>query len=82
MYCVAVAIFILSLLLNCISISMRGTEHRFVINMMLLWKLNNIRLLFTYIYIYRVAALSCPEEGGCKSAIHRGFPDVFSLFGP
>ena len=54
-YCVAVAIFILSLLLNCISISMRGAEHRFVINMMLLWKLKNICLLFTlkvaqYIY--------------------------------
>ena len=43
MYCVAVVIFILSLLLNCISISMRGAEHRFVINMMLLWKLNNYK---------------------------------------
>ena len=32
--------------------------------------------------IYRVAGLSCPEAGGCKSAILRGFPDVFSLFGP
>ena len=31
---------------------------------------------------YRVAGLSCPEAGGCKSAILRGFPDVFSLFGP
>ena len=33
-------------------------------------------------YIYRVAGLSCPGAGGCKSAILRGFPDVFSLFGP
>ena len=32
--------------------------------------------------MYRVAGLSCPEAGGCKSAILRGFPDVFSLFGP
>ena len=32
--------------------------------------------------IYRVSGLSCPEAGGCKSAILRGFPDVFSLFGP
>ena len=32
--------------------------------------------------IYRVAGLSCPEAGGCKSAILRGFPNVFSLFGP
>merc|ERR1712155_279882 len=32
--------------------------------------------------IYRVAGLSCPEAGVCKSAILRGFPDVFSLFGP
>ena len=31
---------------------------------------------------YRVAGLSCPEAGGCKSAILRGFPNVFSLFGP
>merc|ERR1711978_71815 len=31
---------------------------------------------------YRVAGLSCPEAGGCKSAILRGFPYVFSLFGP
>ena len=31
---------------------------------------------------YRVSGLSCPEAGGCKSAILRGFPDVFSLFGP
>ena len=36
--CVTHLKYILSLLLNCISISMRGTEHRFVINMMLLWK--------------------------------------------
>ena len=35
-----------------------------------------------YLYIYRVAGLSCPEAGGCKSAILRGFPNVFSLFGP
>ena len=34
------------------------------------------------IYIYRVSGLSCPEAGGCKSAILRGFLDVFSLFGP
>ena len=33
-------------------------------------------------HIYRVAGLSCPEAGGCKSAILRDFPDVFSLFGP
>ena len=32
--------------------------------------------------VYRVAGLSCPEAGGCKSAILRGFPNVFSLFGP
>ena len=32
--------------------------------------------------VYRVAGLSCPEAGGCKSAILRGFLDVFSLFGP
>ena len=32
--------------------------------------------------LYRVSGLSCPEEGGCKSAILRGSPDVFSLFGP
>ena len=32
--------------------------------------------------IYRVTGLSCPEAGGCKSAILRGFPNVFSLFGP
>ena len=32
--------------------------------------------------IYRVSGLSCPEAGGCKSAILWGFPDVFSLFGP
>ena len=32
--------------------------------------------------IYRVSGLSCPEAGGCKSAILRGFLDVFSLFGP
>ena len=32
--------------------------------------------------IYRVSGLSCPEAGGCKSAILRGFPDFFSLFGP
>ena len=31
---------------------------------------------------YRVAGLSCPEAGVCLSAILRGFPDVFSLFGP
>ena len=30
----------------------------------------------------RVAGLSCPDAGGCKSAILRGFPDVFGLFGP
>ena len=29
-----------------------------------------------------MAGLSCPEAGGCKSAILSGFPDVFSLFGP
>ena len=29
-----------------------------------------------------MSGLSCPEAGGCKSAILRGFPDVFSLFGP
>ena len=33
-------------------------------------------------HYYRVAGLSCPEAGGCKSAILRGFPNVFSLFGP
>ena len=32
--------------------------------------------------VYRVSGLSCPEAGGCKSAILRGFPDVFGLFGP
>ena len=32
--------------------------------------------------VYRVSGLSCPEAGGCKSVILRGFPDVFSLFGP
>ena len=32
--------------------------------------------------IYRVSGLSCPEAGGCKSVILRGFLDVFSLFGP
>ena len=32
--------------------------------------------------LYRVSGLSCPEAGGCKSVILRGFPDVFSLFGP
>ena len=32
--------------------------------------------------IYRVSGLSCPKAGGCKSAILRGFFDVFSLFGP
>ena len=31
---------------------------------------------------YRVAGLSCLEAGVCLSAILRGFPDVFSLFGP
>ena len=31
--------------------------------------------------VYRVSGLSCPEAGGCKSAILRGFPDIFSLFG-
>ena len=35
-----------------------------------------------YIDLYRVAGLSCPEAGGCKSAILRGFPDIFCLFGP
>ena len=34
------------------------------------------------IVVYRVSGLSCPEAGGCKSAILRGFLDVFSLFGP
>ena len=34
-----------------------------------------------YIY-YRVAGLSCPGAGSCKSTILRGFPDVFRLFGP
>ena len=29
-----------------------------------------------------MAGLSCPGAGGCKSAILRGFPDVFSFFGP
>ena len=29
-----------------------------------------------------MSGLSCPEAGSCKSAILRGFPDVFSLFGP
>ena len=37
--------------------------------------------LYSHI-IYRVAGLSCPEAGDCKSAILRGSPDVFSLFGP
>ena len=32
--------------------------------------------------VYRVSGLSCPEAGGCKWAILRGFLDVFSLFGP
>ena len=32
--------------------------------------------------VYRVAGLSCPEARGCKSAILRSFPNVFSLFGP
>ena len=36
----------------------------------------------TLCYVYRVAGLSCPEAGVCLSAILRGFPDVFSLFGP
>ena len=31
---------------------------------------------------YRVSDLSCPEAGVCKSAILRGFLNVFSLFGP
>ena len=31
---------------------------------------------------YRVAGLSCPGAGSCKSTILRGFPDVFRLFGP
>ena len=49
--------------------------------------LHNIYYIYDicYIYyptIYRVAGLSCPEAGGCKLAILRGFPDVFSLFGP
>ena len=29
-----------------------------------------------------MSGLSCPEDGGCKSAIFRGSPYVFSLFGP
>ena len=37
---------------------------------------------YVYIIIYRVSGLSCSEAGGCKSAILRDFPDVFSLFGP
>ena len=37
---------------------------------------------FVRILFYRVAGLSCPEAGVCLSAILRGFPDVFSLFGP
>ena len=32
--------------------------------------------------IYRVSGLSCPEAGGCKPDILRGFLDVFSLFAP
>ena len=40
------------------------------------------RAQIIFIFIYRVAGLSCPEAGGCKSAILRGFPDFFSLFGP
>ena len=34
------------------------------------------------VLLYRVSGLSCPEAGCCKSSILRGFPDVFSLFGP
>ena len=34
------------------------------------------------IRLYRVSGLSCPEAGGCKPDILRGFLDVFSLFGP
>ena len=34
------------------------------------------------IVVYRVSGLSCPEAEGCKSAILRGFLDVFSLFAP
>ena len=35
-------------------------------------------------YMYRVSGLSCPQAGGWKSAILRGFlfPDVFGLYGP
>ena len=35
-----------------------------------------------HVGMYRVSGLSCPEAGGCKSAILRGFPDVFRFFGP
>ena len=39
------------------------------------------QIVFFYVdIIYRVSGLSCPEAGGCKSAILRGFPDVFGLF--
>ena len=42
-----------------------------------------IKMVFEQkVSIYRVSGLSCPEEGGCKSAILRGFPNVVSLFGP
>ena len=43
----------------------------------------NVKLNKKYsLEIYRVSGLSCPEAGGCNSAILWGFPDVFSLFGP
>ena len=32
--------------------------------------------------VYRVSGLSCPQAGGCKPNILRGFLDVFSLFAP
>ena len=41
-----------------------------------------VYILCSYCNIYRVAGLSCPEAGVCLSAILRGFPDVFSFFGP
>ena len=45
-------------------------------------KLSTYTRRYSDYHIYRVAGLSCPEAGGCKSAILRGFPNVFSLFGP
>ena len=41
---------------------------------------SNHSIFWIYVDIYRVAGLSCPEAGGCKSAILRRFSDVFGLF--